>query len=234
MDAISRRPRKNPWDIVFMPLGVAAAYYVFSRPIVILRRIGMPADTFFASTASELSVLLFLLGLGLVALGPGFILSNLIQRTIPYLRTLQNRLNHPQGDQAFKQATKGLLKFSLGAFVLIYPLSILGGLNYYALSPDGVFYRPWFALHVIHYQWRQVKDIETACYHASKGTNGQYIVVFDDGRSIDLNAFSTRDFFAGYATVSKFLSGVPFHFRFDEQKSESCPKSWLPYFRNRP
>lgn len=151
-----------------MSLGVAAAYYLFSRPIVILRRIGMPADTFFASTANELSVLLFLLGLGLVALGPGFILSNLIQRTIPYLRTLQNRLNHPQGNQAFNQATKGLLQFSLGTFVLIYPLSILGGLNYCALSPDGVFYRPWFALHVIHYQWRQVKDIAQGPYRLDK------------------------------------------------------------------
>jgi hypothetical protein len=42
----SRRPPKNIWDVIFMPLGIAIAWYAFSLPIFILRQIEMPADFF--------------------------------------------------------------------------------------------------------------------------------------------------------------------------------------------
>lgn len=230
----SRRPPKTIWDAICMPLGIAAAWYLFSFPIFRLRQIGMPADAFLASGASELSVLLFFLGVGFVSLGPGLLLSNLILGAIPFTRRQQNRLCDGDGDRMLKQANKDLLKFSVAIFFLAYPISVFGGLNYYALAPGGVSYRPLFAAHPVHYQWRRIKEIETACYRTSKDSNGQYFLIFDDGRKIDLNAFSKRNFFSSYSTISGFLDGVPFNFRFDEQASESCPKSWLPYFQKRP
>jgi hypothetical protein len=41
--------------------------------------------------------------------------------------------------------------FSVGLFFLIYPVRLLGGLNYYALTPEGASYRPWFPVHPVHY-----------------------------------------------------------------------------------
>lgn len=234
MSADPRRPPKTIWDVIFMPVGVVVAWYLLSFPIFAFRKIGMPTDTFFASGASESSVLLFFLGVGFVSLGPGLILSNLALWTIPFNRKQQDKLCEGHGDRVFKQANKDLLKFSVAIFVLVYPISVFGGLNYYSLAPEGVSYRPWFAVQPIHYEWRQIRGIKTACYRTSRDSNGQYSVIFDDGRKIDLNAFSTRDFFSSYSTISKFLDGVPFDFRFDERVSQSCPQSWLPYFQNRP
>jgi hypothetical protein len=230
----SRRPPKNIWDMICLPIGVATAWYLFSEPIFMFRQIGMPADAFLASNASELSVLLFFLGVGFVALGPGLMLSNFILWTVPFTRRQQDRLNDGHGDLVFKQANKGLQKFSVALIIFLYPLSFLAGLNYFALSPTGVFYRPWFAAHAIHYEWRQITGISTACYSDSKHPIGRYIIWFNDGRDIDLNAFSTRDFFANYQTISKYLNGIPFNFYFDEQMSKTCPQSWLPYFQKSP
>jgi hypothetical protein len=229
-----RRPPKNFWDLIFMPLGVVIAWYLLSFPIFMLRQIEMPAHAFLASGGSELSILLFFLGVGFVSIGPGFMLSNFILWTIPFIRKQQDQLCEGQGNLVFKQANKDLLKCSLAIFILVYPVSVFGGLNYYALAPEGVSFRPWFSIHPIHYEWQQVREIKTACYRTSKDLNGQYFVIFDDGRKIDLNAFSTRNFFSNYSTLSKFLDGVPFDFHFDEQMSKSCPQAWLPYFQNRP
>ncbi len=74
----SRRLPKNIWDVIFIPLGIAIAWYAFSLPIFILRQIEMPADAFLASNASEFSLLLFFLGVGFVSIGPGLMLSNFI------------------------------------------------------------------------------------------------------------------------------------------------------------
>jgi hypothetical protein len=234
MDVDSRRPPKNIWDVIFMPAGIAIAWYMFSLPIFILRRIDMPVDAFLASNASELSILLFFLGVGFVSIGPGLLLSNLILWTIPFIRDEQNRSCEGHGDKVFKQANKDLRKFSVAIFILVYPVSVFGGLNYYALAPEGVSYRPWFTVHPVHYEWRQIREIKTACYRTSKDSNGQYLIIFDDGRKIDLNAFSTKNFFSNYSTVAKFLDEVPFDFHFDEQMSKSCPQSWQPYFQKRP
>jgi hypothetical protein len=230
----SHRLPKNIWDGVCMPLGIAIAWYLFSKPIFILRQTGMPADTFFASNASELSGLLFYLGVGMVALGPGMILSNWIQWVLPYTRNQQNQLNGGRGEEVIRQANRSLVKFSIPLFVFLYPLSFFGGLNYFALSPAGVFYRPWFATHSVKYDWMQITGISTACWIGSKSPNGRYVFRFNDDRNVDLIAMSTRDFFLNYPSISKYLDGVPFNFYFDEQLSKSCPQSWRPYFQHRP
>jgi hypothetical protein len=234
MPVNSRRLPKNIWDGICMPLGIGIAWYLFSKPIFILRQMGMPADTFFASNASEFSGLLFYLGIGMVCLGPGLLLPNHILWAIPYTRNQQNQLCGGRGEEVFRQANKGLLKFSIPLVVFLYPLSFFGGLNYFALSPAGVFYRPWFAVHSVHYDWMQITGISTACWNSSKNANGRYVVRFNDGRNIDLIAMSARDLFLNYPTISKYLDGIPFDFYFDEQFSNSCPRSWRPYFQQRP
>lgn len=235
MTVDSRRPPKTIWDLIFMVICITVTWCLLSFPIFAVRQMGMPMDSFFASGASELSILIFFIGVGLVSLGPGMVLSNLILWAIPFTRKQQDELCEGDGERVFKKANKDLLRFSAVILLLVYPISVFGGLNYYALAPAGVFYRPWFAFQPVNYEWGRIRKIETACYLASKNEpNGQYILIFDDGRKIDLNAFSTRNFFSSYSTISKFLDKAPLDFHFDEQMSASCPRSWLPYFQNRP
>jgi hypothetical protein len=194
----------------------------------------MPPDSFYASSANEFSALLFYIGVGMVSLGPGALLSNCIQWAIPHTRNRQNQLNGGRGEEVIRQANKGLLKFSILLLVVLYPLSFFGGLNYFALSPAGVFYRPWFAVHAVRYDWTQITGIRTSCYNNGKNSAGRYVLHFNDRQNIDLDAVSARDFFLMYPTMSKYLNGVPFEFNFDQEISRSCPRSWRPYFQNRP
>src|ERR1700722_2611008 len=99
MPVNSRRLPKNIWEGICMALGIAIAWYLFSKPIYILRQVGMPADSFFGSNASEFSALLFYIGVGMVCLGPGMLLSNYIQWAIPYTRSQQNQLNGERGEE---------------------------------------------------------------------------------------------------------------------------------------
>jgi hypothetical protein len=228
-----RRPPKNIWDAVFVPLGVAAAWLLLGWPIFYARQVGMPSDAFMRSPASEFSFLVFVLGVGLASIGPGLLLSNATLWAIPPLRNQQDQLCHGKGKEVFEQANKGLFRFSLAIFFIVYPFAFAAGLDYFALAPDGVHYRRLSSTTKL-YAWSEVKQIKSKCYTA-KSPNGQYEIFFSDGRSVDLAAYSERDFFAAYPRFSGLLQQAPaFNFYFDADASLSCPASWVPYFATPP
>lgn len=229
-----RRPPKNIWDVVFMPLGVVGAWALLAWPIFYLRRTGMPSDAFMLAPASEFSFLVFVLGVGLASIGPGFLLSNSVLWTISPLRKQQDRLCHGKGREVLKQANRGLIRFSLVIFLALYPVSFAAGLNYFALAPDGVHYRQDLSARPTFYAWNEIRHIKSRCYQR-KAPAGQYDIIFADGRSVDLAAYSDRDFFAAYPQLSAALRQAPLlDFYFDAGASVSCPVSWLPYFAARP
>jgi hypothetical protein len=229
-----RRPPKNISDFVFMPLGVATAWLLLSWPIFYTRRVGMPSDAFMLSPASEFSFLVFVVGVGLVSIGPGFLLSNLVLWAIPPLRRKQDQLCQGEGKEVLNQANRGLARFSLVLFLVFYPLSFAAGLNYFALAPNGVHYRHYLATQARVYPWTDITQIRSKWYRR-KEPNGRYEIVFSDRSSVDLAAYSERNFFAAYARLSASLQQAPaFKFYFDADASVSCPVSWIPYFATRP
>jgi hypothetical protein len=229
-----RRPPKNISDLLFMPLGVATSWLLLSWPIFYIRRIGMPSDAFMLSPASEFSFLVFVLGVGLVSIGPGFVLSNLALWAIPPLRRRQDQLCHGKGEEVLKQANRGVARASLVIFLVVYPLSFTAGLNYFALAPNGVHCRHYLAPQARVYSWSEITQIMSKCYRR-KEPNGRYEIVFSDRSSVDLAAYSERNFFAAYARLSASLQQAPaFKFYFDADASVSCPVSWIPYFATRP
>lgn len=217
-----------------MPLGVAAAWLLLAWPIFYTRQLGMPSDAFMRSPAREFSFLVFVLGVGLASIGPGLLLSNATLWAIPPLRKQQDQLCQGKGKEVFKQANQGLFRFSLAIFLVVYPFAFAAGLDYFALAQDGVHYRPLLSATPKLYAWNDVKQIKSKCYTA-KSPNGQYEIFFSDGRSVDLVAYSERDFFAAYPGLSALLQKAPaFNFYFDADASVSCPVSWMPYFATRP
>jgi hypothetical protein len=228
------RPPKNIWDVLFMPLGVATAWLLLAWPIFYARQIGMPSDAFMRAPASEFSFLVLVLGVGVASIGPGLLLANSALWLVPPLREQQDKLCHGKGKEVFERANQGLLRFSLAIFLVAYPFAFAAGLDYFALAPNGVHYRPFLSVRPKLYSWNEVKQIKSKCYTA-KSPNGQYEIFFSDGRSVNLAAYSERDFFAAYPRLSASLqqaSAVTFYF--DDDASVSCPASWVPYFATRP
>ena len=229
-----RRPPKNIWDAVFMPLGVASAWVLLSWPIFYFRNTGMPSDAFMLAPASEFSFLVFVLGVGLASIGPGLLLSNSMLWAISPLRKQQDKLCHGKGKEVLKQANRGLFHFSLVILIVLYPVSFAAGLNYFALAPGGVHYRHYLSAQPKIYAWSEIRHIRSKCYRRKEPT-GQYEIAFADGHSIDLAAYSEEDFFAAYPRLSASLRQAPgFDFYFDANASVSCPVSWIPYFATIP
>ena len=230
----ARRPPKDIWDFVLMPLGIAAAWCVLAAPIFYARSIGMPKGAFLAGPGSEISILLFFLGVGFVAVGPGLLLSNFVIWAVPPLRARQERLCAGQGEQVFRIAMRQLSKLSMILLLAVYPLSWLGGMRYFALTAEGAYVRPYLKIASNRYRWSQVRTIQSRCYRGGRSPVGRYALVFDDGESIDIAEFSQRAFIDAYPRLSIAVRGVPFEFRFDAAASASCPRSWRPFFEKRP
>ena len=217
-----------------MPLGVAGAWVLLSWPIFYLRRAGMPSDAFMLGPASEFSFLVFVLGVGLASIGPGLLLSNSVLWTISPLRKQQDKLCHGRGEEVLRQANRGLFRFSLVILLVLYPVSFAAGLNYFALAPGGVHYRHYLSARPTIYAWNDIRQIRSKCYRR-KGPTGQYEIVLADGRSVDLAAYSGKNFVAAYPQLSASLRQAPaFDFYFDAGASVSCPVSWIPYFATSP
>ena len=232
--AKARRPPKDVWEFVLMPLGIAAAWWLLAMPIFLARSIGMPKDAFLTGPGNELSILLFFLGVGFVAIGPGLLLSNLAIWSVPPLRARQDRLCEGQGEAVFRLAMRQLAKLSLAVLLVVYPLSWLGGMNYFALTAEGATARPYLTIGAKRYRWDQVRAIQSRCYRGGRSPVGRYLLVFDVGETIDIAEFSVRAFIDAYPRLSSAIGGVPFDFRFDAAASASCPRSWRPFFEKRP
>ena len=215
-----------------MPLGVATSWVLLSGPIFYIRRTGMPSDAFLLAPASEFSFLAFVLGVGLASIGPGLLLSNSMLSAIARLRKQQDKLCRGKGEEVLKQVNRGLFHFSVVILLVLYPVSFAAGLNYFALAPEGVHYRHCFSVQPNIYAWNEIRHIRSKCYRRKEPT-GQYEIVFADGRSVDLAAYSEADFFAAYPQLVASLRQAPvFDFYFGA--SVSCPVSWIPYFATSP
>jgi hypothetical protein len=194
----------------------------------------MPSDAFMLAPATEFSFLVFVLGVGLASIGPGLLLSNSMSWAISPIRKQQDKLCRGKGREVLRQANRGLFSLSGVILLLLYPVSFAAGLNYFALAPDGVHYRDYFSAQPKIYAWNKIRHIRSKCYRRKEPT-GKYEMGFNDGRSVDLAAYSEEDFFAAYPRLSASLQQAPgFDFYFDASASVSCPVSWMPYFSTSP
>lgn len=147
------------------------------------------------------------------------------------LRAILPSLSQPEGT---KQEIRPLVHFSVVILLVLYPISFAAGLNYFALAQDGVHYRDYLSAQPRVYPWTEIRHIRSSCYRR-KSPTGRYEIVFADGRSVDLVAYSEDDFFRAYGRLSESLRLAPaFDFCFDVDASVSCPASWRPYFATRP
>ena len=75
----------------------------------------MPSDAFMLGPGSELSLLLFVLGLGFASIGPGGLFSHAVFRAFVPSGTL------PHGT---KREIRSAVRLSLVIFLVLYPISL--------------------------------------------------------------------------------------------------------------
>ena len=221
--------RKSPRNLLLLPfalLGMAGAFWILSRPIFFLRKLGMPEDTFLSS-GTRIGLILFYVGLMMASIGPGLIFSNLCVGLISSAQKSN-----------LQSSSRALIRFSLLILGFAYPVAWVGGMSFYSLDSDGVFYRGWFSLKMKRYEWRQLKQIRTQCYSKKSAGEATFVLNFDDGVKIDLSSSQPKEFFAAYPLMVKALEHTPFDFYYDPPpplfSNHPCPKSWESYYARRP
>jgi hypothetical protein len=118
---------------------------------------------------------------------------------------------------------------------VFYPIALLGGMNYFAATAEGLFYRPWLALSPDHYGWNDVTGIETQCFSNHRGLYGHFTLSFGDGTTVDLAPASIRDFMHAYPRFAPLLKGKPFHVLPPPSPMlGACPPRWRRYFEEAP
>jgi hypothetical protein len=232
--------RKSPWNLILIPFaiaGMALCWWLLALPIFHFRQSGM-SDSIFLSGGTRAGLILFYVGLGFCSIGPGFLIANAMTWFIPPARKIFDReaIGHKGTD--FKSACRGLIKFSMIILIVLYPISFLAGMNYFALNQEKIFYRKALSAEISEYRWDQVKRIETMCYSKKSAGEGKFILVFDDGASINLFEAMPKNFFPAYPKISAALKNVSYDFIHQDPpkfyKNKKCLPSWMPYFSERP
>lgn len=231
--------RKSPWNLLLIPFGIggmALCWWLLALPIFHFRQSGMP-DSIFLSGGTRIGLTVFYIGLGLCSIGPGLLIANATAWLVPNARKTFDREANGYKGTDFKAAWSGLIKFSVIILIVVYPVSFLGGMNYFALDQEKIFYRKAFSTEVSEYRWNQVKRLETMCYSKRSSGEGQFILVFNDGASIDLFEAMPKNFFPAYPKISMALKNASYDFVWQSPpnlfKNRNCPQSWASYFSER-
>ena len=234
------RRRKSLWNFLLVPLallGMSLSWWVLSRPIFLMRQWGMPENGFLQS-GTRVGLIFFYIGLMLCSVAPGFLFANVCARIIPATRKVFDHEAIPHPGTDFKSANRALTKFGLIVLAVFFPIALIGGMNYYCLNSEGVFYRDWFSFQVVRHDWRKVKEVRTQCYSRKSAGEGAFILIFDDGCKIDLFSSTPKSFFPAYPSIANAIKGTSFDFYFDPPptlyQSHPCPRSWESYFTRRP
>lgn len=234
------RRRKSPWNLFLFPLaifGSALSGWLLYLPIDFIRQWGMPENAFLSS-GTRVGLVFLYVGLLLVSVAPGLLFANACAWTIPIMRKTLNleSAQHPCTD--FNSSNRELLKFFLVCLLVFYPFALCGGLNFYSVTPEGMFYRRWFSTHVDRLDWQQLREVRTRCYSKRSAGEASFFMVFSDGTEVDIFSAGPRKFFSTYSVLTEVLKGRPFEFR--EVPSPTffagnpCPGGWSKYFSRRP
>jgi hypothetical protein len=238
--------RKSPWNLILIPFsiaGMAFFWWLFALPIFYFQN-SMNAENAFLSSGTRIGLIMFYIGLGVTSVGPGLMIANVVAWIITPARLVFNREAEGHFGTDLRSSMTGLMRFSLVVFFVAYPISFIGGLNYYSLSTEGIFYRKMGAFKTSRYSWNEVQEIKTRCWTKRAASEGEFILVLNDDTKIDLFSSSPRKFFPAYPALSLALKGMPFQFNYEDFQPYaeafinphrlSCSTKWSPYFKVRP
>jgi hypothetical protein len=210
----ARRRRKNPWNLLlalFCLIGVGGAWAGIAHVLVIYRSSLYPPDTFLFSGTRIGNILMFVTPC-FPSIALGLIIANLLVWCIsPARRAFKKEADGVKGED-FRSAQFGLAKAGTVLAAIGLPLCLLGANNFWALTPDGIHYRPMLSATTQHYAWSSVERIETGCSRSKNSVDYNFVVTLPDQTRIDLMEESPDEFLAAYPRIQSALRGHRYRF----------------------
>jgi hypothetical protein len=200
--------RKSPWNLLLIPLviiGVGGVMYVWAQALLVIQRYLMPDDVIFSSYTTIGGALIFIPIL-FPSLGIGMMIANLILWPIRPARMAFEREAKGIKGTSFPEAMRGLAIATVMMLIIALPLSTLGVLNYFYITPNGVHIRPLFSIREKHYAWDDIDQIRTRFLEKKNNIYLNYILHTKDGRDIDLMRERRLKFVDAYDKIKPFLA----------------------------
>lgn len=165
-----------------------------------------PPDAFLANGTRIGNILMFVVPF-FPSVAIGLITGNFVVWSIsPARRAFRREAEGVKGER-FRSAQLGLVKAGTVLAAIGLPLCLLGANNTWALTPNGIDYRPMLSTAARHYAWSSVERIETGCSPTKNGIDYHFVVTLNDKTHIDLMEESRDEFLAAYPRIQSALSG---------------------------
>ncbi|RMF93442.1 MAG: hypothetical protein D6734_10075 [Candidatus Schekmanbacteria bacterium] len=203
--------RKSRWNLILIPLsitGVFASTFLLAKLLINIQSSMFPAKAILFSSTRVGKILMFVSVL-FPSFGIGMIFANLIAWLIsPARRTFEQEAKGYK-NTSFKKSIKQLVIFTFCTFFIFMPVALLGSLNYFYVTEEGIYYNPLFSLSEKLYRWQDIKEIHTRCFAERKNLHLNYKLVMSDGRKIDLMEEPQLNFVRAYPRIKLFLDKQP-------------------------
>jgi len=180
--------RKSRWNLLLIPLsvaGIAAMWVVLVMGLLQVQRSLIPADAILSSYTRVGSIFIFVPAL-FPAMAIGMMLANLVAWfVLPARRAFQKEAKGVKG-ASFKKAMKHL---GIAAGILLLataPLGLLGAMNYFYVTHDGIYLSPFFSAKEKHYGWSDIVEVQTRCIAERDNLHLNFILHMSDRGKVDL------------------------------------------------
>ncbi len=199
--------RKSRWNLIILPLsviGIGISSFLIAKSLLSIQSSLFPAKTILASYRKVSGILMFV-PIIFPSIGIGMIFANLCAWLIPSARKVFEQEAKEYRNASFKNSIKSLTIYTLFAFIICIPLSLVGMLNYFYVTEKGIYYNPLYSFSEKHYQWHNIQEIHTKCSADRKDLHLNYILIMFDGRKIDLMNEARLKFVQVYPEIKLFL-----------------------------
>jgi hypothetical protein len=231
------RRGKSGWSLLF-PLfsfpAIGLSWYLLAQLFLSYQKILYPRAAFLSSGTRIGNIFMFV-SPAFPSIAVGFMVGNALVWCIPRAREALKRKDEKVPGTEFRSSQRGLAKF--GWYVSpVLLFSFLGANNFWSLTAKGIHYRPMVSPLTRHYDWSEVRSIETGC-SVSKVVDYHFVMTLRDGTSIDLAQETPGEFWTAYAQIQQALTGVTYQFSAQGLYGRclnSGSRRWLELLSQRP
>jgi hypothetical protein len=199
--------RKSPWNLILIPfaiLGIAGTAFLLAKGLLTFQQLFIPPNAILAHWTRIGSILMFAPIL-FPSFAIGMMIANLIAWCIPRARRTYAKEARGIKGVSFKETVKPLAIASVIILCAVAPICLLGALNYFYVTVDGVHINQLFSINERHYGWSDIRRIQTRCLAERRNLHLNYILYMEDGTKVDLLNEPRLKFMRVYDQIKPYL-----------------------------
>ena len=213
---------------------IGLTWYLLAQAALNYQKILYPPGAFLSSGTRIGNIFMFVAP-AFPSIAAGFMIGNALVWCIPWARKAMERGGETTPGADFRSSQRGLARFGwLLSPVLLF--SFLGANNFWSLTARGIHYRPMFSPVTRHFDWAEVRSIETGCT-VHKVIDYHFVLKLQDGTSMDLAQETPGEFWTAYGQIQQALTGVNYRFTAEGLYGrclDSGSGRWLELLSRRP